>query len=67
MLKKAIADHDIVLTLCEADFEQSMGRHPRNQAEFSEWAHLLEKGLCNGHIDWDILYRCTQQAMGDSR
>jgi hypothetical protein len=49
--------------LSEGDFELSMGRKPKNQREFDEWACLLEKGLCNGHIDWDILYECTRDAM----
>jgi hypothetical protein len=54
---KEIKDHTIILTLCPGDFERSMGRKPRDQAEFDEWARLAEKGLLNGHIDWDILYR----------
>ncbi|GAF71180.1 unnamed protein product [marine sediment metagenome] len=58
-----IAEHTIAFTLSEGDFEMSMGRKPRNQREFDDWAGLLEKGLCNGHIDWDILYECTRDAM----
>ena len=30
---------------------------------FDQWAALAEKGLLNGHIDWDILYECTCDAM----
>lgn len=60
---KDIKDKHIVLTLCAGDFERSMGRKPRDQAEFDEWARLAEKGLLNGHIDWDILYECTCDAM----
>jgi len=55
--------HTITLTLCDGDFEMSMGRMPRDDEEFEEWAHLLEKGLLNGHIDWDILYECAKEAM----
>jgi len=40
-----------------------MGRKPKDQEEFEEWAELAEKGLLNGHIDWDIIYECTCNAM----
>ena len=62
-MDEEIKDHTITLTLCTGDFEQSMHRKPKNQQEFDEWAGLLEKGLLNGHIDWDILYECTYDAM----
>jgi hypothetical protein len=62
---KKIEEHEIVLTLSAGDFEQSMGRLPKSQEEFNEWAHLAEKGLLNGHIDWDIIYGCTAEAMSD--
>ena len=58
-----IKDHRIVIELCEGDFQMSMGRKPRDQAEFDEWACLAEKGLLNGHIDWDIIHECTREAM----
>ena len=58
-----IKDWRIVIELCEGDFERSMGRKPRDQDEFDEWARLAEKGLLNGHIDWDILYECSCDAM----
>ena len=56
-------EHTITLTLCEGDFEMSMRRRPRDDEEFDEWAYLCEKGLLNGHIDWDILYACARDAM----
>ena len=58
-----IKDYQIVIELCEQEFELSMGRKPKDQREFDEWARLAEKGLLNGHIDWDILYECTCDAM----
>lgn len=58
-----IKDHRIVIELCEGDFEISMKRKPRDQEEFDEWAYLVEKGLLNGHIDWDILYECACDTM----
>ncbi len=58
-----IKDHRIVIELCQGDFERSMARKPRDQNEFDDWAALTEKGLLNGHIDWDILYGCTCDAM----
>ena len=65
-----IKEYQITLTFCPEEFELSMGRKPKNQEEFDEWARLAEKGLLNGHIDWDILYECTCDAMvqqGDAR
>ena len=58
-----IEDYQIHITLSDGDFVESMGRMPKDQNEFDTWAHLAEKGLLNGHIDWDIIYRCTRDAM----
>ena len=58
-----IVSYAIVLHLCPEEFELSMGRKPSSQAEFDRWSVLAEKGLLNGHIDWDILYECTCDAM----
>lgn len=58
-----IKDHEIHITLSDGDFVESMGRMPENQDEFDRWAELAEKGLMNGHIDWDIIYECTKDAM----
>lgn len=58
-----INDYRITIALCEGDFERSMGRKPKDQEEFNKWAALAEKGLLNGHIDWDIIYECTKDAM----
>ena len=60
-----IREHTITFTLSEGDFETSMRRKPKSQEEFDDWAHLCEKGLCNGHIDWDIAYECIRDAMGE--
>ncbi len=58
-----IEGYQIVIELCEGDFESSMKRKARDQDEFDQWARLAEKGLLNGHIDWDIVYECTRDAM----
>ncbi len=58
-----IKDYRIVIELCEEEFELSMGRKPRDQDEFDDWARLARKGLMNGHIDWDLLYECVCDAM----
>jgi hypothetical protein len=58
-----IRDYRMILNFCPEEFELSMGRRPKSQAEFDQWAALAEKGLFNGHIDWDILYDCTCDAM----
>jgi hypothetical protein len=64
MSKEAyIEDYKIVITLAEGDFEMSMVRNPRDQKEFNDWAMLAEKGLLKGHIDWEIIYECTRDAM----
>lgn len=60
-------EHTSTLTSCEGDFEMSMGRAPRDDDEFEEWAYLCEKGLLNGHIDWDILFVCAREAMAGGR
>jgi len=41
----AITDYEIKISLCEGDFEQSIGRLPKDQNEFDKWAHWVEKGL----------------------
>ena len=58
-----IREHKITITLTDGDFIESMGREPLNQSEFDRWAELAEKGLLNGHIDWNIIYECTKDAM----
>jgi hypothetical protein len=59
-------DHEIRINLSEADFEQSIKRKSKDQAEFDKWANLVEKGLLNGHINWDILYECVSEAITGS-
>lgn len=58
-----ITDHRIVIELSEDDFESAMARKARDQEEFDDWAYLVEKGLLNGHIDWDIVHECACDAM----
>jgi len=58
-----LMEYEINITLSLGDFIESMGRDPKDQAEFSRWAELAEKGLLNGHIDWNIIYECTKDAM----
>lgn len=62
-----IKDYRMILNFCSEEFELSMGRKPKSQAEFDQWAALAEKGLLNGHIDWDILYDCACDAMTNYR
>jgi len=58
-----IKDYTITIILTHEDFRQSMGRRAKDQEEFDEWARMAEKGLLNGHIDWDIIYDCTRDAV----
>ena len=62
-----IGDYTITITLSDGDFVESMGRMPENQEEFEQWAVLAEKGLLNGHIDWNIIYECTKEPMPSSK
>ena len=62
-MNNEICEHKITITLTDGDFIESMGRYPKDQAEFNSWAQLAEKGLLNGHIDWNIIYECTKDAM----
>ena len=45
-------EYEICIILSIGDFIESMGRNPKDEAEFNRWAELAEKGLLNGHIDW---------------
>ena len=47
------------------DFEQAFDRKPKSKNEFEEFCHYCEKGLMNGHIDWDIVFGCAKDAMAD--
>ena len=60
-------EHQIRFTLSEDDFESSMGRTPSSQDEFDEWARGLERELGGRLIDWDIVYECARDAMGEAR
>jgi hypothetical protein len=57
-----IKDYQIVIQLSVEDFEMSMGRKPRDQEEFDQWARLLRKELVSGHINWHTLYSCACEA-----
>ena len=63
--KMEIREHTITFTLGEGDFEMSMRRKPKSREESDDWIRLCEKGLCNGHVDWDIMYECARHAMGE--
>ena len=57
-----IKPHEIIFEICEGDFIDSLNRPPKNQEEFDQWAYYVEKGMRNGHIDWNILYKCANEA-----
>jgi hypothetical protein len=62
MTEAVLEDHRIGISLSADDCEQSMGRKPIDADEFERWALLVEKGLFNGHIDWDM--ECMRDAIG---
>ena len=55
--------YKIEFEICPEDFEQTFGRKPKTKGEFHEFSQYCEKGLRNGHIDWDIVFSCAEDAM----
>ena len=53
--------YKIVFEITEADFILAVGRKPCSQEEFRRFCELSEKGFCNDHIDWDIVYNCAAE------
>lgn len=56
-------EYKIEFVISEGDFEHTFARKPVSETEFEEFCHLCEKGLKNGHIDWDIVLSCAKEAM----
>ena len=56
-------DYKIEFEICSEDFDQAFGRKPKNEKEFREFCEFCEKGLRNGHIDWNIIFNCAKDAM----
>jgi hypothetical protein len=57
-------EHTMIFTVDEYDFKEAVGRKPKNIGEFNEWAGYVEKGLFNGHIQYDILFGCAADCLG---
>jgi len=55
--------YEIQVVISEEDFELGVGRRPRHQKEFLSFCCYCEKGLLNGHIDWDILFDCAREEL----
>jgi hypothetical protein len=53
----------IVFEVRVEDFAETFSRTPRGKKEFSEFREYCEKGLRNGHIDWNIVLDCAKDAM----
>jgi hypothetical protein len=58
-------EYKIEFIIGVGDFEQVFGRKPKSSSEFTEFCMLSEKGLTAGHIDWDIVFSCAKDVMGD--
>ena len=56
-------EYKIEIEIGVGDFEQVFGRKPKDENEFQEFCNYSEKGLMNGHIDWDIVFNCAKDAM----
>ncbi len=56
----------IELIIDPVDFKNTFGREPKDVNEFEEFCYYCEKGLKNGHIDWDIILQCAKEAVETS-
>jgi len=56
-------EYKIEFVISEEDFEHTFARKPKSVKEFEEFCYFCEKGLMNGHIDWDIIFSCAKEAM----
>ena len=54
-----IEKQQIVVTMFESDFERSIGRKPKGQAEFEKWVKKANRALFNGCLNWDRFYECA--------
>ena len=57
-----IENRQMVVSLFEADFERSIGKKPKGQAEFDKWVKKANTALFNGCLNWDRLYECAKDA-----
>ena len=62
-MSEEIKDCQIVIQMSVEDFKMSMGRRPIDQGEFDRWSRLLREKLVKGHINWDMVYACTRDAL----
>jgi hypothetical protein len=58
-------EYKIEFAIAVEDFEHVFCRKPKSENEFEEFCRLSEKGLTGGHIDWDIVFSCIKDVMGD--
>jgi hypothetical protein len=56
-------DYKIEFTIGVEDFISTLRRNPKNKTEFDRFCELSEKGLRNGHIDWNIVFNCAKDMM----
>lgn len=54
-----IEKRQVVVTMFDVDFERSIGRKPKSQAEFDKWARKANMAIFNGCLNWDRLYECA--------
>ena len=52
--------YTITLVLTGGDFERQVGRPARDRKEFEKWGRLCEKGLDEGYIDWEIVFKVAR-------
>jgi len=56
-------EYEIQLVISQEDFELAVGRKPRHEKEFLSFCGSCEKGLLDGHIDWNILFDCAREEL----
>ena len=58
-MSENIEKRQIVVTMFDVDFERSIGRKPKSQAEFDKWARKANMAIFNGCLNWDRFYECA--------
>ena len=59
-------DQDSIISITQSAFEDTFGRPPKDDDEWQEWVHAVNKAL-DSHIDWDIVYGAAKEYMEEPR
>lgn len=53
---------EIKLPISKLDFEETMGRPPKNNTEMEEFVRLCRKGI-EAQLDWQIIFNSAKDFM----